>query len=84
MNVRPHVAQNNNGRRSAIDGRTTRHAGYAISQRFRKRIEKAFGWMKNVAGQRKTRFRDVERVAWSFAFWHDDAAAWGRPPIAYQ
>jgi transposase len=68
MNVRPHVAQNDNGRRSAIDRRTTRHAGYAISQRIRKRIEEAFGWMKTVAGQRKTRFRGVDRVGWSFAF----------------
>jgi hypothetical protein len=68
MNVRPHVAQNTNGRRSAIDGRTTRHAGYAISQRIRKRIEEAFGWMKSIAGQRKTRFRGVERVGWSFTF----------------
>ncbi len=68
MNVRPHVTQNTNGRRSAIDGRTTRHPGYAISQRIRKRIEEAFGWMKTVAGQRKTRFRGVERVGWSFAF----------------
>jgi len=68
MNVRAHVAQNLNGRRSAIDGRTTRHAGYARSQRLRKRIEEAFGWMKTVAGQRKTRFRGVDRVGWSFAF----------------
>jgi transposase len=68
MNVRPHVAQNTNGRGSAIDGRTTRHVGYAISQRIRKRIEEAFGWMKSVAGQRKARFRGVERVGWSFAF----------------
>ena len=68
MNVRPHVTQNTNGRRSAIDGRTTRHPGYAASQRIRKRIEEAFGWMKTVAGQRKTKFRGVERVGWSFAF----------------
>ncbi len=68
MNVRAHVAQNNNGRRSAIDRRTTRHAGYAISQRIRKRIEEAFGWMKTIGGQRKTRFRGVDRVGWSFAF----------------
>jgi hypothetical protein len=47
MNVRPHVAQNTNGRRSAIDGRTTRYVGYAISQRIRKRIEEAFGWIKS-------------------------------------
>ena len=62
------LAQNTNGRRSAIDGRTTRHSGYAVSQRIRKRIEEAFGWMKSVAGQRKARFRGVERVGWSFAF----------------
>ncbi len=68
MNVRPHVTQNTNGRRSAIDGRTTRHPGYAASQRIRKRIGEAFGWMKTVAGQRKTKFRGVERVGWSFAF----------------
>jgi hypothetical protein len=51
MKVRPHVAQNTSGRRSAIDGRTTRHAGYAASQRIRKRIEEVFGWIKTVAGQ---------------------------------
>src|SRR5918994_5797412 len=51
MRVTPHVAQNTSGRRSAIDGRTTRHAGYRVSQRIRKRIEKAFGWIKTVAGQ---------------------------------
>ena len=54
MNVTPHVAQNTSGRRSAIDGRTTRHGGYAVSQRIRKRIEEAFGWIKTVAGQEKT------------------------------
>jgi len=68
MNVRPHVAQNNCRRRSAIDRRTTRHPGYASSQRIRKRIEEAFGWIKTIAGQRKTRFRGIERVGWSFAF----------------
>jgi transposase len=66
MNVRPHVAQNDNGRRSAIDRRTTRHAGYGISQRIRKRIEEPFGWTKTVAGQRKTRFRGRDRVGWAF------------------
>ena len=50
VNATPHVAQNANGRCSAIDGRTTRHAGYAVSQRIRKRIEEAFGWIKMVAG----------------------------------
>jgi len=68
MNVRPHVAQNANARRSAIDRRTTRHAGYGQSQRVRKRIEEAFGWIKTVAGQRKTKFRGRDRVGWAFAF----------------
>ena len=68
MKVTPHVAQNTNGRSSAIDGRTTRHSGYAASQRTRKRIEEAFGWIKTVAGQRKTRFRGRDRVGWAFAF----------------
>ena len=68
MKVTPHVAQNTSGRRSAIDRRTTRHAGYAMSQRARKRIEEAFGWIKTVAGQGKTRFRGVERVGLAFTF----------------
>jgi transposase len=68
MRVTPHVAQNANGRSSAIDGRTTRHASYAVSQRIRKRIEEAFGWMKTIAGQDKTKFRGRERVGWAFAF----------------
>ncbi|PRH84351.1 IS5/IS1182 family transposase [Labrys okinawensis] len=68
MNVRPHVTQNDNGRRSAIDRRTTRHASYAMSQKIRKRIEEAFGWIKTVAGQRKTRFKGRDRVGWAFAF----------------
>jgi transposase len=68
MKVTPHVAQNISGRRSAIDGRTTRHGGYAASQRIRKRIEEAFGWIKTVAGQDKTRFRGRDRVGWAFTF----------------
>jgi IS5 family transposase len=60
--VTPHVAQNTNGRRSAIDARTTRHPGYATSQRIRKRVEEIFGWMKVVGGLRRTRFRGVERT----------------------
>jgi transposase len=68
MNATPHVAQNTNGRASAIDRRTTRHAGYAVSQRIRKRIEEAFGWIKTVAGQARTKFRGRERVGWAFAF----------------
>jgi transposase len=68
MKVTPHVAQNINGRRSAIDGRTTRHSGYGISLRIRKRIEEAFGWIKTVAGQDKTKFRGRDRVGWAFTF----------------
>ncbi len=68
MNATPHVAQNVSGRSSAIDGRTTRHAGYAVSQRIRKRIEEAFGWIKTIAGLEKTKFRGRERVGWAFAF----------------
>jgi transposase len=66
INVTPHVAQNTNGRRSAIDGRTTRHPGYAISLRIRKRIEEAFGWAKTVAGLRKARHRGLPKVDWQF------------------
>lgn len=60
--VVPHVAQHTNGRRSRIDGRTTRHPGYALSQRVRKRVEEIFGWMKTVGGFRRTRYRGVERT----------------------
>jgi transposase len=67
LQVVPHVAQNL-GRRggSAIDGRTTRHAGYAISQRKRKRIEECFGWLKTIALLRKLRHRGVCKVDWIF------------------
>ena len=57
----PHVAQHTNGRRSAIDGRTTRHAGHEISMRKRKRIEEPFGWTKTVGAGRKLRYRGRER-----------------------
>jgi transposase len=61
--VTPHVAQNEKRRGgSAIDGRTTRHPGYAVSQRIRKRVEEIFGWMKTVGGFRRTRYRGVERT----------------------
>ena len=66
LKVTPHVAQNVSGRRSAIDGRTTRHPGYAVSQKLRKRIEEAFGWIKEVALQRRARHRGKERVGWQF------------------
>ncbi len=69
MNVTPHVAQNENRPGgSAIDRRTARHAGYAVSQRKRKRIEEVFGWLKTVALLRKTRHRGVFKVGWVFTF----------------
>ena len=68
LKVTPHVAQNTSNRRSSIDRRTTRHGGYPVSQRIRKRIEEAFGWIKTVAGQEKTRFRGVSRVGFAFTF----------------
>jgi len=69
LNATPHVAQNIHARRSsAIDGRTTRHAGYAISQVKRKRVEEIFGWMKTVGGMRKLRHRGLHLVGWMFTF----------------
>lgn len=69
LNVTPHVAQNEKRPGgSAIDGRTTRHEGYQISQRKRKRIEEVFGWMKTVGMLRKTRHRGVSKVGWVFTF----------------
>jgi transposase len=69
LNATPHVAQNIHARRSsAIDGRTTRHAGYAISQIKRKRVEEIFGWMKTVGGMRKLRHRGLHLVGWMFTF----------------
>ncbi len=64
----PHVAQNQERRRSAIDSRTTRHPGYQISQRARKKVEESFGWMKTVGLLRKLRHRGLERVGWIFTF----------------
>ena len=66
MNATPHVAQK--ARHSAIDARTTRHAGYGISQQRRKRIEEIFGWMKTVGGMRKLRHRGLQLVGWMFTF----------------
>jgi transposase len=68
LGVTPHIAQHTTHRRSAIDGRTTRHAGYAVSQRKRKLVEEIFGWAKTVALFRKTRHRGVRRVGWMFTF----------------
>jgi hypothetical protein len=68
MDVTPHVTQHTTGRRSAIDARTTRHPGYAISQRKRKLVEQGFGWMKTIGGLRKLRHRGGPLVEWIFSF----------------
>jgi|SRR5215831_5248444 len=69
LKVTPHVAQNTaRPGASTIDQRTTRHAGYAVSQTKRKRVEEIFGWFKTVALMRKTRFRGLERVGWIFTW----------------
>jgi len=68
MKITPHVAQNNTNRSSAIDGRTTWHPGYEISQRKRKRVEQSFGWMKRVGLLRKVKLRGIRKVSWWFTF----------------
>jgi transposase len=68
MGVTPHIAQHTAGRRSAIDGRTTRHRGYAVSQQKRKLVEQGFGWIKGVGGLRKLRHRGGPLVTWIFTF----------------
>jgi IS5 family transposase len=64
-NVTPHVTQK---KHSAIDARTTRHAGYKVSQHKRKRVEEIFGWLKTVGMLRKTRHKGLRRVGWVFTF----------------
>ena len=68
LQVTPHVAQNNKNRSSAIDSRTTRHAGYEISQWKRKLVEEIFGWLKTIGLMRKTRHRGLKRGGWMFTF----------------
>ena len=66
--ITPHVAQHTTKRRSAIDGRTTRHVGYAMSIHARRFIERVFGWGKTVGPWRKTHFRGRARVGMAFLF----------------
>jgi transposase len=68
INVTPHVAQHDTRRRSAIDDRTTRHAGYLVSQRKRKLVEEIFGWMKTVGNFRRTRFKGLRRTQLAATF----------------
>ena len=66
--VTPHIAQHTTKRRSTLDGRTTRHAGYAESQRRRKLVEEGFGWSKTVGLLRKLGHRGLATVDWLFTF----------------
>ena len=67
LKVTPHVAQNTERRGgSSIDGRTTHHSGYAVSQRFGKRIVEVFGWLKTIGLFRKTRYRGTRKINWHF------------------
>ena len=66
LNVTPHIAQNISGRRSAVDARTTRHPGYAVSQQKRKRIEEPFGWGKTIGGLARPMLRGVKKLGFKF------------------
>jgi transposase len=68
LGATPHVAQNNTHRRSAIDERTTRHAGYGVSLSKRWLVEKPFGWMRQIGGLRKVKLRGLAKVEWLFVF----------------
>jgi transposase len=68
LGVTPHVTQNNTNRRSAIDERTTRHAGYGVSLSKRWLVEKPFGWMKQIGGLGKVKLRGLDKVEWLFVF----------------
>ena len=83
MAIRPHVAQNTaRSGGSAIDARTSRHASYAVSQRKRPLIEKAFGWMKQTGGMRKTKLRGMAKVAWQFLMTVAAFNLWRLPKLA--
>ena len=82
MNIRPHVTQNlNRPGGSAIDERTSRHRSYLVSQRKRPLIEKAFGWMKQTGGMRKTKLRGLAKVAWQFLMTAAAFNLWRLPKV---
>jgi transposase len=68
LNVTPHVTKNENGRRSNLDRRTTRHPGYAISLTHRWLVEKPFAWLKQTGQIRQVKYRGLEKVNWAFVF----------------
>ena len=83
MEIRPHVAQNRERcGGSAIDARTSRHASYAVSQSKRPLIEKAFGWMKQTGGLRKTKLRGLAKVTWQFLMTAAAFNLWRLPKLA--
>jgi len=82
MNIRPHLAQNlKRSGGSAIDGRTTRHSSYQVSQRKRPLIEKVFGWMKQTGGMRKTKLRGLFKVGWQFVMTAAAFNLWRLPKL---
>jgi hypothetical protein len=82
LDILPHIAQNlNRCGGSAIDGRTTRHESYRVSQRKRPWIEKAFGWMKQTGGMRKTKLRGLAKVAWQFLMTASAFNLWRLPKV---
>jgi IS5 family transposase len=82
LQVTPHFAQNNKRRSSAVDGRTTRHAGYARSQSRRPLIERVFAWLKSVAGIRQVKLRGREKVGWLFQYAAAAYNLWRTPRLA--
>ena len=82
MGVRPHVTQNvTRTGGSAIDGRTTQHQSYEVSQKKRPLIEKAFGWMKQTGGMRKTKLRGLAKVAWQLLMTAAAFNLWRLPKV---
>ena len=81
MNITPHVTQNTSHRQSAIDGRTTRHASYLISQAKRYWVEKPFGWMKSVGLLRKVKLRGRDKLWWLFTFTAAAFKLWRIPKL---
>jgi len=82
LGVRPHVTQNvTRTGGSAIDGRTTQHQSYEVSQKKRPLIEKAFGWMKQTGGMRKTKLRGLAKVAWQFLMTAAAFNLWRLPKV---
>jgi transposase len=81
LNCTPHVMQNTTNRRSAIDGRTTRHEGYRISRQKRWLVEKPFGWLKTTGPLRKVKLRGLPKVSWLFVFSCAACNLWRLPKL---